>query len=189
MLNQHLKIHNPDPLLRRPIPCPFSGCEFRARHPSKLNRNMNVRHKPKRVKDAHCPFCPKYFFNQSNLNFLLKVDHLKEKGYKCDNCSYNAVSESHLKRNYERVHDGCSSTVVRLCKSCGILPKSKFAFHSCKRRSHPNEEQLMHHHEICPVTSFSMIQAFDLLHNEHSFNKHISSSSQTLADNHRPSMF
>ena len=103
-LNRHLKSHNPDPLVRYPVPCTYPGCEYRTTNSSELKRHIRRRHKPDRVKDICCNLCPQTFYSRHGANYHVKLAHLNEKDYKCDECNYATGSKTQLKLHRERIH-------------------------------------------------------------------------------------
>ena len=138
-LKQHLKSHNPGPLVRYPVPCTYLGCEYRATISGELRKHTRRRHNPNRLKDFLCNLCPKTFYSRCGVNCHVKLTHLNETDFKCEKCDYATSSLSRLKIHRERVHyDGFAYSQL-ICKSCGYRGSSLngLAVHMGK----------IHHHE------------------------------------------
>ena len=60
--NQHLKRHNPDPIVQRPLPCTFTSCQHRSTNRYGLTNDIDARHKANRVKKFSCNLCTRTFY-------------------------------------------------------------------------------------------------------------------------------
>ena len=138
-LSVHLKRHHPDPLVRSSFPCTF--CQHRASTRGSLKSHIDARHNPNRVKNFPCALCPKAYYVRSTLNLHVKEAHLKEKGYKCDKCSFATFSRDRLKRHVRRMHDdeGAFTGSRFTCNICGFHALTKAGLSNHVRRGHPKE--------------------------------------------------
>ena len=131
-LKKHLKMHNPDPLVRHPFTCTFAGCQYCATNRQCLDAQIDTRHNLNRVRKFPCPLCRQTFYTRSGAHMHVKVAHLKEKGYKCDKYSYTSVRPYPLKMQHGRMHHGTDVAPSGfICGSCGFraLSKGKLSFH------------------------------------------------------------
>ena len=140
-LNEHLRWHNPDPNLRRPFLCFFLGCEYRAGSRANLKRHYEALHNPNRVKKFPGPLCATSFYAENGLDFHVRGAQLKEKGYKCDECSFATVTSSQLRRHRQRTHDAGFATSEFSFKLCGYRAFSKRGLACHRGKSHRSEEQ------------------------------------------------
>ena len=78
-LKNHLRVvHEPDPEVRRPFPCNFPNCAYRAPFRADLGRHIRRCHDPNRKNQFLCPLCGKTFYDKTALNAHLNLRHLKE---------------------------------------------------------------------------------------------------------------
>ena len=67
----------------------------------------------------------KKFYCLSKANLHLRRIHLKEKGYKFEECSYAAASLNELKHHHQGMHDKSFGVSRFSCKLCGYRAFSK----------------------------------------------------------------
>ena len=77
--NRHLKIVHCDDgqagKARRPFPCDFRGCDYRAIQKSDLMKHIRRRHNEARVKDFSCSLCPARFYETQDLKKHINEVH------------------------------------------------------------------------------------------------------------------
>ena len=122
VLNQHVKVHNPDPLIRRPFSCTVPDCCYRLSTASHLKRHIFLHHTPNRSKKFSCTLCSQKFYEASGLKHHIKVRHTNEK-HSCKICNFATHELSSLKSHCSRVH------------GLGEAPEKKFKCESCDYRS------------------------------------------------------
>ena len=143
MLSKHLQSHNPDPLVRRPNACTFTGCQHRTRYMYELKNYIDACHNPNRVKSKSCPWCLKTYYTQASVNRHVKGADLKEKGHTCNKCSYSAGDPSLLRSHRGRMHDGGGRGIPRFtCDSCCFQTLSKRGLSYHIGKSHPETRKL-----------------------------------------------
>ena len=156
-LNKHLKLHQLDPVLRKPFHCTVEGCDFRAPYKSVLNYHVKIRHTNTRTRDFPSVLCPSKCFTQAELNVHIESSHLKENVYECKYCNFKThfkhVLSRHLKRRNLDPLLRCSVLcVLPGCRNPGRIPsgaEQKFC-----RRHNPNRERNFRC-PFCPQTLFT----------------------------------
>ena len=96
----HETIHE----VRRPFPCKFDNCEYRASHKYLLQLHMCHKHAPDRSRNFECPMCPAKFYTASRMNAHI-TSHTREKSFKCSVCRFQTHQQSLLKAHIISVHD------------------------------------------------------------------------------------
>ena len=103
-LTVHMRLHEPDLLLRKPIPCTFEGCDYRTSQKSTLSRHVRKHHTPGRTRDFPYTLCPSWFFSKSELTAHIQ-NHLKEKVFECHFCEYKTHRSCYLTQHVGNVHE------------------------------------------------------------------------------------
>ena len=104
-LTRHRRIHETRLELRKPYPCTFANCDYRASLRSTLATHVKGKHTPGRVKAFQCPLCPSKFHGKLNLDLHIQ-GHVKEKRFKCKYCNFkthiNGYISLHVKAKHEK---------------------------------------------------------------------------------------
>ena len=100
----HKRKHETSIELRRPYPCTFDNCGYRAGVKASLDRHIWAKHSPNRTKGWNCPICPKEFHSEYGLQTHIQT-HTKEKRYNCDQCKFTTHCRSSMSYHVKAVHD------------------------------------------------------------------------------------
>ena len=90
---------------RKPFPCDFQNCQYRAAVKSAVELHIQRRHTTGRTKNEQCPLCPKKFFTLSLMKAHLHTHIKEEKHFKCNLCPFEAAQECYLRRHIKQVHE------------------------------------------------------------------------------------
>ena len=135
----HVQSHNPDPLARRPFPCDFLNCDYRAASAKGIERHA-VRHDGSRIRQFSCPLCPKSYYHKEGRRVHIRVAHTKEKPYKCAQCKYGAIYASQLKVHCDAEHRREEIRAQKYtCKFCAYIGNNLDDLESHVRKVHPKE--------------------------------------------------
>ena len=144
-LSQHLRNHNPDPLIRRPFRCLFTGCQYSSSTRSELKNHSDALHNPNCTKTLSSPLCSNTFYSRSGVTLHVNGTHLKEKGYICDKCGYATGHPTELKLHHLRMHDEIGLRNFRFtCQSCGFHALSTGGLCTHIRIVHAKDKGLRH---------------------------------------------
>ena len=113
----HVRGHDPDPQVRRPFPCSFSGCDFRGSSQGNLNQHIRARHDKDRAKNFTCSLCSKPFYSATGLNDHLNAQHTNESIYHCEKCNYRTPYSSNISRHMRAMH-GTGQLKRFKCETC-----------------------------------------------------------------------
>ena len=137
--HRHIKRHDPDELVRRPVACNYPGCDYRTITRSSLKADTSSRHDSARKMEFACRLCTKAFHWKKSLMRHVKVDHLNEKAHTCNNCHYAASTLHELKLHQQRIHE--KERKFR-CKSCDYRAACKSDLNHHTRNQHSKKRRL-----------------------------------------------
>ena len=119
-LERHERIYETRPEQRKPYPCEFDDCGYRASEKHTLEKHVKVNHDSGRTRDFQCPLCPSRFYSDVCLKQHIPR-HLKEKGFRCIQCKFATHDRACLRQHTRAIHEkraplpcpfpGCSYTV------------------------------------------------------------------------------
>ena len=130
-LKKHGRRHDTDPNVRRPFPCTFENCDYRATVKWVLKEHMNVRHTPTRAKTFKCPMCPSIFYTKGNLREHIPT-HVKEKRFQCSQCEFSTHTKICLTRHVRGIHE---KSVAFTCSVPGCNYSTTYANAAQKHRN------------------------------------------------------
>ena len=143
-LNRHRKIHEPNPLRKRPLPCNFSNCTFRAYNPGHLKIHVATHHNPNRRKEHLCPLCSKAFYTHQVVSSHIRSVHTREKPFRCDKCSFKAHHSTGLTSHRKIVHqDGKFREKKFKCESCDYCTDGRMHLDLHQKSVHSSERKLL----------------------------------------------
>ena len=126
----HVRLHDPDPQVRRPFPCNFPGCDFRASQKGNVKKHFRARHKANRPREFMCSLCSKAFYSSTSLNGHLNAQHTTESVYSCGKCSYLTPYSGNMSRHMREKH-GVGPMEIFECEMCGYRANQR-----CTIRKH-----------------------------------------------------
>ena len=142
-LKDHLKIHEPDPLKKRPVPCNFSNCTFRAYNSGHMKLHVEHKHNPERKKEHFCPLCSKAFYTRYVVRSHIRSVHTREKTFCCEKCSFRTYRSNKLKTHYMLVHEREGARVKKFkCEFCDYRTDSRYHLDLHQKSIHSSERKL-----------------------------------------------
>ena len=157
-LKLHGRIHELDPLKRRPLACSYPGCNYRTAFSASLTSHVSSRHNPSRTKRFVCALCAKAFAEKHNLRLHIEFVHTKEKVYHCDQCDYRTHRRCYLPQHCRRVHGEGSPVEKKLkCEFCDYRAFQKLHLDLHTMTKHSGELKFKCEHPGCKFsTNYSM---------------------------------
>ena len=134
-LQRHERLHESDPLLRKPFACAFKGCDYRGSHKLALNSHVKNRHTPGRKREFPCTLCSSRFYHKSNLHSHIR-NHVKEKKFECNLCKYKTHRGSILREHVRNMHE--RRTVTCSFPGCNFSTNIKSSLSRHMKRHSPN---------------------------------------------------
>ena len=165
----HGRTHDPDPKVRRPLPCNFPNCKFRASCRANVRQHILARHNPERTMDFMCSLCSKAFYTSAGLKSHVNSCHTNETVYSCSQCSYASYSSKSLRYHTQKKHragDSCSKNLV--CELCGYRANQKYLMDSHKMNLHSTERKFECEQPGCTyrTNSKSALKLHGLVHED-----------------------
>ena len=136
----HVRLHDPDPQVRRPFPCSFPGCDFRGSNKGNVNQHFRARHKENRTKGFKCSLCPKAFYSSVSLIEHLSALHTNENFYRCGKCSYLSAYSANMSRHMREKH-GTGILKRFECETCGYRANSQSTIRKHTMNMHGTAEK------------------------------------------------
>ena len=164
-LKIHGRIHEVDPLVRRPLACHFPNCGFRTSFSASLKGRGLARHGTQREKRFSCALCQHKFYDKHSLELHIHYLHTKEQGYACEKCPYTTYRRHDLQIHRRRV-DGEGLPVEKKFK-CDYRAFQEFHLNVHMMTKHTEERQLKFEHPGCNfMTNYNQAYKKHLLSHE-----------------------
>ena len=136
-LRRHSRTHETRLELRKPYPCEFDNCEYRATEKKHLQSHILARHRTEKTKDFQCPLCSSRFYSDECLQKHIPR-HVREKRFKCRHCKFKTHEVACLTRHTRTIHGNLATLLKCTSPGCSYSTVYLAGFKLHSKTHHPD---------------------------------------------------